>query len=446
MFITHLNPNSHSTIANYSIAIYYLEFENQPGIFKLPGSKHPAWRARNLNLKNLNKTVTMSFSVFDSDIILCSAENILVWNYENGNETIIQLPKLIFNKDISTHNNLDIDICHGITSVTFSEDGKYFCVCTNRKQLCIYKRENLSLISNTTLVRAASKVKFTPNNDIVIADKSGDAYLYKMASKEENAGTLILGHLSMLLDVLITYDNKYIITADRDEKIRVSQFPNAYNIESYCLGHTKFVSNISQLPQDHNILISAGGDGAIKLWDYKNGRELDSINYGENIPADDVKKLNENLQELELTEMVMTLPVKHLRLMQLDENSCIFSVSFYGSGNIFLYHVIGNIANKLNVKFQQALIEDTEPLECLWQAKQFWILNNYGLKVYKLQDNNNCIENTEVNVNLEKLNSSWKTLRSKINQPSFYPILYKRKFDTVQEYQERKKFRLMNVV
>ena len=34
-------------------------------------------------------------------------------------------------------------------------------------------------------------------------------------------------------------DQKYVITADRDEKIRISHFPNAYNIKAYCLGHNE---------------------------------------------------------------------------------------------------------------------------------------------------------------------------------------------------------------
>lgn len=36
---------------------------------------------------------------------------------------------------------------------------------------------------------------------------------------------------------IITKDQKFLITADRDEKIRISHFPNAYNIETFCLGH-----------------------------------------------------------------------------------------------------------------------------------------------------------------------------------------------------------------
>ncbi len=51
---------------------------------------------------------------------------------------------------------------------------------------------------------------------------------------------------------------KYILSSDRDEKIRVSCYPQVYSIQSYCLGHTSFVTSIL-IPQNKpNILISGG--------------------------------------------------------------------------------------------------------------------------------------------------------------------------------------------
>ena len=31
--------------------------------------------------------------------------------------------------------------------------------------------------------------------------------------------------------------SRYVLTADRDEKIRVSHFPQTFNIHGFCLGH-----------------------------------------------------------------------------------------------------------------------------------------------------------------------------------------------------------------
>lgn len=61
-----------------------------------------------------------------------------------------------------------------------------------------------------------------------------------LASHENpSGGTLILGHTSLLTTFLLSPDETHIITADRDEHIRVSWFPQGHTIESFCLGHKK---------------------------------------------------------------------------------------------------------------------------------------------------------------------------------------------------------------
>ena len=66
-----------------------------------------------------------------------------------------------------------------------------------------------------------------------------------LISHPSTSGTLVLGHTSLLTTFLLSHDEKYILTADRDEHIRVSWYPQGYCIESYCLGSTKFVSGFS---------------------------------------------------------------------------------------------------------------------------------------------------------------------------------------------------------
>ena len=70
------------------------------------------------------------------------------------------------------------------------------------------------------------------------------------------------------------------MTSDRDEKIRVSRYPNAYNIETYLLKHREFVSQIQLI--DDERLLSASGDSNLILWnlsDFKCVQEVDVKTY-----------------------------------------------------------------------------------------------------------------------------------------------------------------------
>lgn len=86
---------------------------------------------------------------------------------------------------------------------------------------------------------------------------------------------LLLGHVSMLtgLALVVTPDGRNcILTADRDEHIRVSRgIPQAHIIEGFCLGHTGFISQLC-IPRDRaDILISGGGDDELFVWDWVRG-------------------------------------------------------------------------------------------------------------------------------------------------------------------------------
>ncbi|KAL2362533.1 hypothetical protein RJZ56_004579 [Blastomyces dermatitidis] len=107
---------------------------------------------------------------------------------------------------------------------------------------------------------------------------------------------LLLGHVSMLTDVAyvdLGVDSEsavcrpFIITADRDEHIRVSRGPpQSHIIQTYCLGHTAFVSRLCVLPWSASTLVSGGGDDYILAWRWAEGKLLQKIP----IPLDGIVK------------------------------------------------------------------------------------------------------------------------------------------------------------
>ncbi|RDW61802.1 putative tRNA methyltransferase [Aspergillus mulundensis] len=99
---------------------------------------------------------------------------------------------------------------------------------------------------------------------------------------------LLLGHVSLLTDVAFaslpspdpssTKRRNYILSADKDEHIRVSRSrPQAHIIESQCFGHTAFVSKLCIPEWAPELLISGGGDPHLIVWKWATGELLHTV-------------------------------------------------------------------------------------------------------------------------------------------------------------------------
>lgn len=253
---------------------------------------------------------------------------------------------------------------------------------------------------------------------------------------EISGGELLLGHLSMLLDFLITDDGKFIVTTDRDEKIRVSMYPNAYNIASFCLGHTKFVTNVSELPHCKDILISAGGDGVLMFWDFKKGKLISSYKLDKDICRVEIEDLNRQLKDLDLEESVDVYPVKHLATLRVDESSSLVFVAYYGSVKMSTYLVTGNL-EQLNVEFLNSTQCDSQPIDCSLSSGKLFVLTDDAIAVYSAENNRlNLLKSIDCK------NEKFESMRIVNRKNNCFSILYKRKYDNVHEYHEKKKNRL----
>ena len=119
------------------------------------------------------------------------------------------------------------------TSMQFTADGQIILVSDKFGDVFRQVRPPFSIALTHFLKNSYPFIIYVP----LTVKQQRDAH-----SSHENpsGGQLILGHASPLNAFLLTNDEKYIVTADRDEHIRVSWYPKGYNIEMYCLGHLKY--------------------------------------------------------------------------------------------------------------------------------------------------------------------------------------------------------------
>ncbi|XP_034550564.1 tRNA (guanine-N(7)-)-methyltransferase non-catalytic subunit wdr4 [Notolabrus celidotus] len=180
-----------------------------------------------------------------------------------------------------------------VLAFAVSPSGKMVALTDDNKRLVLFQSQpSWKCVSVRWVVRRCSALLFSQTEEeLLAADKSGDVYSFSVTETQKE-GELKMGHLSMLLAVAVSPDNKFLITADRDEKIRVSDLRSPYNIQSFCLGHEQFVSALL-IPAAHpHWLLSGSGDGTLKLWEFESGRNLQSCDLSdlEEMPSSDANK------------------------------------------------------------------------------------------------------------------------------------------------------------
>ena len=145
---------------------------------------------------------------------------------------------------------------------------------------------------------------------------------------------LLLGHVSMLTDVAAVdlQERGYIISADRDEHIRISRgIPQSHIIEGFCLGHTEFISRLC-IPQGKpNLLISGGGDNELFVWDWLSGRLLSKTDLHNLIAATVLKPETEKNDSHPKDEVKVTVSnILHAKFADRDGGADILVVTSEG--------------------------------------------------------------------------------------------------------------------
>lgn len=134
----------------------------------------------------------------------------------------------------------------------------------------------------TSLKKKIGRSLFATNKTVVevlLADKFGDVWSTGDVTPYLNATEPVIikecalrfGHVSQLMDMVMSPKENFVVTCDRDEKIKVSNFPNVFDIESFCMGHKTVVTRLNIVPfEGKEYLISGSLDRTLRMWDYTN--------------------------------------------------------------------------------------------------------------------------------------------------------------------------------
>ncbi|XP_062597190.1 tRNA (guanine-N(7)-)-methyltransferase non-catalytic subunit wdr4-like [Saccostrea cucullata] len=319
-----------------------------------------------------------------------------------------------------------------ILACKFSPSWRYFAVCDDTKQLYLFHcGEQWEMVSNRAVSRRCTELTFTQDEqNLLVADKWGDVFRFSVTEPEKE-GQLLLGHLSMLLDILTTKRDKYVVTADRDNKVRISNYPNSYNVHSFCLHHTEYVSSLVY-NEDQDSIISGSGDGSLVVWNMD----------------------GQVLSQTFCSRGETTLAIKKLVL---EKNLKLLSVIFFNSPIVQLYSVDAGVLHHL---------QDLHLTSSVWDLTfdckgQLWLLQKQEgdtvrvytcqrsqagqLKVEQLHSAHPCAENKV----LDMFNKDWAFFKAsemapdlsldfkKKETPDNYSIYLQKKEDRIKQAQNQ---------
>lgn len=235
-------------------------------------------------------------SVAISGDILYAAQGSKVYKilYDKNSSEIF---KILLNKEIS------------LTHLGLSEDCKYLIgIGDVDKTVIVVDAETLEVAYTHKFPKRPSAWS-TCKGNLVVADKFGDVFSVKLTEplSDEARKNMepILGHVSMILDVVATENN--VLTSDRDEHIRVCEYPNSFVIERFLLGSRSYIAHLGV---SGNYLLSAGGDPVIYSWNWKTGKEISNFNLREylKLDNDDIDVISVSVTEKEAWVAVQGQP------------------------------------------------------------------------------------------------------------------------------------------
>ncbi|URE35523.1 WD domain, G-beta repeat [Musa troglodytarum] len=237
--------------------------------------------------KNMDGEVApalISIHPFEKSVVVAVGSELRLFNLE-GNCSV----SLIDDPSGPSHSD-------AIRSINFGPSGKFLASAGDDKLVKIWETSSWHCIRTVSADKRVSAVAISHSGQYVaFADKFGVVWLVGLdeddakQTKVDKKAVPILGHYCSIITRLeFSPDERFIASANRDFKIRITVFPKqplkgAHEIQSFCLGHKDFVSCFAfACPPGcaHGFLFSGSGDSTVRLWDFISGLLLATCEVG----------------------------------------------------------------------------------------------------------------------------------------------------------------------
>uniref|UniRef100_A0A0R0EYW2 tRNA (guanine-N(7)-)-methyltransferase non-catalytic subunit n=2 Tax=Glycine subgen. Soja TaxID=1462606 RepID=A0A0R0EYW2_SOYBN len=176
---------------------------------------------------------------------------------------------------------------NNIRAIRFGAKGKLFVSAGDDKTVKVWSTQSWRCITTVSSEKRVTAVAISNDGTFVcFADKFGVVWVVDVDPPlhDKKPAPLLSHYCSIITSLEFSPDGRFILSADRDFKIRVTNFPQkplngAHQIQSFCLGHTEFVSCLAfiqaqECPQ--GLLLSGSGDSTVRLWNIDSGALLDT--------------------------------------------------------------------------------------------------------------------------------------------------------------------------
>ncbi|EPZ31950.1 hypothetical protein O9G_001960 [Rozella allomycis CSF55] len=259
------------------------------------------------------------------------------------------------------------------------------------------EKETATLKSTWTVQKSVTSMYFIREKNILLAsDKFGDVFTFQIGDSE---GKLVMGQISMILDMVYDEQRNFIITSDRDER-------------SMCMGFS-LCRFVSALALEGDTLVSGGGDDYVTIWNM-NSYEKTEVLVKKDGMSDDITVAKIILSEnkafllLERSNLIVVIDIESHKVEYLEMpniltslssvNNCIFSLSIDG----VLYKINSSLTYEALSFKTEEFFEKIEITNDFDFSREFTLHNmrkslNFGKKGKSKEDDQDEIEEENSN-------------------------------------------------